>query len=255
MMITKTNSLPVILLSTALLSASFATTGFADEAAKPKAAATESTNAAQQAAIKKLDAISGDGLAAVRGVTLARLAIFQGTPDQAKIILTTVKDDLDKALKDTPSLLDKMKAAGAPADEIAAVQSGTLPVDMEVGVVDDYKLTPEKAAHLKKANEHIQHGRKKEAQEELKLADIDLVITETTANLPAIDKDVDLALEQLGDGKYYEANLTLIKAEHMVTIRSNMPTDAMDASKKANPPADAKPAADAAKSTDAAKKS
>lgn len=254
-MITKTKSLPVIVLSTALLSASFATIGFAEEAAQPKAAAMQGTNAAEQAAIKKLDAISGDGLAAVRGVTLARLAIFQGTPDQARIILTTVKDDLDKALKDTPSLLDKMKAAGAPADEIAAVQSGTLPVDMEVGVVDDYKLTPEKAAHLKKANEHIQHGRKKEAQEELKLADVDLVITETTANLPAIDKDVDLALEQLGDGKYYEANLTLIKAEHMVTIHSNMSVDnTRDAAKTAKAPADAKPA-DSAKPADAAKKS
>ncbi|WP_139975011.1 MULTISPECIES: YfdX family protein [Brucella/Ochrobactrum group] len=254
-MISKTTSLPALLISAALLSASFATASFAEEATKPKAAVTESTKAAEQDAIKKLDAISDDGLAAVRGVTLARLAIFQGTPDQAKIILTTVKDDLDKALKDTPALLDKMKMAGAPADEIAEVQSGTLPVDMELGVVDDYKLTPEKAAHLKKANEHIQHGRKKEAQDELKLADVDLVITETTANLPAIDKDVDLALEQLGDSKYYDANLTLIKAEHMVTIRSNMPKDAMSADKKANPPAEAKPAADAAKSSDAAKKS
>lgn len=136
---------------------------------KLNAPATESTKVAQQDAIKKLDAISGDGLAAVRGVTLARLAIFQGTPDQAKVILSTVaRMDLDKAQKDTPSLLDKMKAAGAPADEVAEVQAKrTLPVDMEVGVVDDYKLTPEKAAHLKKANEHIQHGRKKEAQDEL----------------------------------------------------------------------------------------
>jgi hypothetical protein len=120
---------------------------------------------------------------------------------------------------------------------------------MEAGVVDDYKLTPEKAAHLKKANEHIQHGRKKEAQDELKLADVDLVITETTANLPAIDNDVDLALEQLGNGKYYDANLTLIKAEHMVTIRSNMSgDDKKDASKTVNASVDAKP-------TDAAKKS
>ncbi|MBB4093649.1 YfdX family protein [Ochrobactrum pecoris] len=254
-MISKTTSLTTMLLSTALLSASLAAPSFADDAAKPKAAAAQSTKAAQQDAIKKLDAISGDGLAAVRGVTLARLAIFQGTPDQAKVILTTVKDDLDKALKDTPSLLDKMKTAGASADEIAEVQSGTLPVDMEVGVVDDYKLTPEKAAHLKKANEHIQHGRKKEAQEELKLADIDLVITETTANLPAIDKDVDLALEQLGDAKYYDANLTLIKAEHMVTIRSNMSMDDnKDAGKTANAPANAKPA-DGAKPADTAKKS
>ncbi len=248
-MISRTTTLTAMLLSTALLSASFAVPSFAESAAKPNAPATESTKAAQQDAIKKLDAISGDGLAAVRGVTLARLAIFQGTPDQAKVILSTVKDDLDKAQKDTPSLLDKMKAAGAPTDEVAEVQSGTLPVDMEVGVVDDYKLTPEKAAHLKKANEHIQHGRKKEAQDELKLADVDLVITETTANLPAIDKDVDLALEQLGNGKYYDANLTLIKAEHMVTIRSNMSVDnKKDTGKTANAPADAKP-------TDAAKKS
>lgn len=247
-MISRTTSLTAMLLSTALLSASFAASSFADDAAKPKAAAAQGMKVAQQDAIKKLDAISGDGLAAVRGITLARLAIFQGTPDQAKVILTTVKDDLDKALKDTPSLLDKMKAAGASADEIAEVQSGTLPVDMEVGVVDDYKLTPEKAAHLKKANDHIQHGRKKEAQEELKLADVDLVITETAANLPAIDKDVDLALEQLGDAKYYDANLTLIKAERMVTIRSNMSMDDTKDAGKAAAPADTKSADTAKKS-------
>lgn len=115
-MISRTTTLTAMLLSPALLSASFAVPSFAESATKSNAPATESMKAAQQDAIKKLDAISGDGLAAVRGVTLARLAIFQGTPDQAKVILSTVKDDLDKAQKDTPSLLDKMKAAGTPAN-------------------------------------------------------------------------------------------------------------------------------------------
>ncbi len=238
-MTSRNTSFATLLLSTALLSVSFTMPGLADEAMKPVAAAAKNDNKpAQQAAIRKLDAISDDGLAAVRGVTLARLAIFQGNPDQAKTILKTVKDDLDKAQKSTPALIDKMKAANASADEIAAVQSGTLPVDIEMGVVDDYTLTPEKAEHLKKANEHIKHGRRKEAAEELNLADVDLVITETTANLPAIDKYVDQALSQLDDSKYYKANLTLIKAERLVTVNTLTTPDQKPASKADTKPAD-----------------
>ncbi|MBR7650896.1 hypothetical protein C3731_15865 [Brucella oryzae] len=223
-----------MLVSSSLIAASLTVPSFAETAAKPAQADTtspassptkSSSSSAQLAAINKLDAISKDALNAVRGINFSRLAIFQGTPDEAKTILKKVKDDLDKAQKSTPALIDKLKAAGATTDEITAVQSGTLPIDMQVGVVDDYTLTPEKTEHIKKANEHLKNGRKNEAIEELKLADINIVVTETSANLPAIGKYVDQALSQLDDGKYYEANMTLIKAQSMVTINSSMAPD------------------------------
>ncbi|KXF74841.1 hypothetical protein ATN84_21675 [Paramesorhizobium deserti] len=175
---------------------------------------------AQIAAIKKLNVISDEGYSAVRGIALARLAIFQGQPDRAKTILTTVKQNLDQAQASTADLAEKLKQAGGPQDEIAAIQSGQVPIDFAVGVDDDYTVTPENAKHIANANQHLGSGNTQKAVEELKLANSNVFVTETDAKLPVLEKAVDDALAQLSGQKYYEANLALMKAGDGITVRS-----------------------------------
>ncbi|GGB08362.1 hypothetical protein GCM10011491_40480 [Brucella endophytica] len=187
---------------------------------KSKAAQADQLSPQQEAAMKKLDTVSDEGYAAVRGIALARLAIFQGTPDRAKTILTAVKENIDKAQAGTSDLVQKLKQANSPAEEIAAVQSGQVPIDFSVGINDDYNVTPEKAKHVENANKHLGSGKTQEAIQELKLANVNVFITETDAKLPALAKVVETAMNDLEKKNYYEANLSLMKADDAITVRS-----------------------------------
>ncbi|PYE87843.1 YfdX family protein [Phyllobacterium leguminum] len=225
----KLRKISVYLLSATFLFAAPVAQGFAqtenpaqtqnkDAAAKPADAGKLSPK--QLAAMKKLDAVSEEGYAAVRGIALARLAIFQGKPDEAKTILTAVRQNIEKAQGNTASLADKLTQANSPKDEIDAVKSGQVPIDFAVGINDDYTMTPENAKHLENANKHLGSGKTQEAVEELKLANVNVSVTETDAKLPVLAKVVATALSDLDNKNYYEANLTLIKADDAITSRS-----------------------------------
>ncbi|WP_420963644.1 YfdX family protein [Brucella sp. IR073] len=217
-------------------------------AAASKAALAEKLSPQQQAAMKKLDVVSDEGYAAVRGIALARLAIFQGTPDRAKTILKAVKENIDKAQAGTPDLVQKLKQANSSQDEIAAVQSGQVPIDFSVGINDDYNVTPEKAKHVENANKHLGSGKTQEAIQELKLAEVNIFVTETDAKLPALAKVVETAMNDLDKKNYYEANLSLIKADDAISVRSlteNEPSTASTGKQPAKPAAPAAPAAPA----------
>ncbi|GAB1584439.1 YfdX family protein [Phyllobacterium phragmitis] len=221
----KLRVLSACLLSATIIS-SFAAPGFAQTQSNTAATNTAAASQAQQmspaqiAAIKKLNVVSDEGYAAVRGIALARLAIFQGEPDRAKTILTDVKKNLDQAQASTADLATKLKQADGPQDEIAAIQSGQVPIDFAVGVDDDYTVTPENAKHIDNANQHLGNGNTQKAVEELKLASANVFVTETDAKLPDLEKAVDDALAQIANQKYYEANLALMKAGDAITVRS-----------------------------------
>ncbi|RCS22893.1 hypothetical protein DUT91_15520 [Phyllobacterium salinisoli] len=226
----KSGIFSAFLLSATILSSSVTVPAFAQE---PNAAATQqSTQAqaaqpqaakpspAQLAAMKKLNLVSNEGFEAVRGIALARLAIFQGQPDRANDILKTVKQNLDKAQASTTDLAAKLKQADGPQDEVDAIQSGQIPIDFSVGVNDDYTVTPENAQHIQNANKHLDGGNTQQAAEELKLANVDIFVTETDAKLPDLVKAVDAATAQLASKQYYEANLSLMKADAAISVRA-----------------------------------
>ncbi|PRD40911.1 hypothetical protein C5748_24495 [Phyllobacterium phragmitis] len=216
----KLRTFSAYLLSATIVSSFVVAPGFAQE---PNAAATSQASQptpAQLAAMKKLQIVSDEGYAAVRGIALARLAIFQGAPDRAKSILTAVKQSLDKAQAGTAGLAGKLKQANGPQDEVAAIQSGQVPIDFAVGMNDDYTVTPETAKNIANANQHLNNGNTQKAVEELKLANVDVFVTETDANLPVLAKAVDAALTQIAGKQYYEANLSLVKAGDAITMRT-----------------------------------
>ena len=167
--------------------------------------------------------LSQDGYASMRAVRAARIAIFNGEPAMAAQMLDQAKSSLDAATKDAPNYVRDTKASveGKIVDVKTNVESMVwIPIDGELALADNYVVTPEKTAHIGKANEQFAKGASKEALEELRLAGINAVYARVLMPLDATGKQVDQARNLLGERKYYEANLALKAAEDGLKVDS-----------------------------------
>ncbi len=240
-------SLAAALVATTVLGgAAFA----AEQAAKP--AVTQETPA-QKAVDQDIGKLSKDGAQAFRDLHLARIAIFDANPAQAKELIGKAKTVLAKAKTDdavynkaeadlktpadmtasnkTPAPTTTSKASGA--DQIA-----WLPVDAQLTLGEDFQATPAKATAVTDANKSLMKGDKKGALEKLKLADVDVNFVMAVLPLDKTTADVNQAASLIDQGKYYEAN-ALLK-----TTEDRMRFDVIDAvsTPKAASTADAKTA-------------
>jgi len=163
------------------------------------------------------------GNAAIQAIRGARVAIFNGDPNTAKQLLDKAKTSVETAAKDAPMFNTRTtmsvqgKVVGSADQESTA---GLVPVDGQVVQVDDFVLTPEKKAHIDKANEHFKKGESKQALDELRLADIDVNYSRSWMPIAAAQKHLDDAIKLLNEDKYYEANLALKAIEDSVTTDS-----------------------------------
>ncbi|MFD6320098.1 YfdX family protein [Methylorubrum populi] len=252
-------SLAAALVATTVLgSAAFA----ADQATKP---AVTQEAAARQAVDKDVGKLSKDGAQAFRDMHLARVAIYDAAPNQAKdyigkakAALSTAKSDdavFNKAEADLKSPADMTKAGHATATSAnkgssdkassASEQTAWLPVDAQLTLGEDFQATPAKASAVTEANKSLMKGDKKAALEKLKLADVDVNFVMAVLPLNKTTADVDQAATLIDQGKYYEANAVLKKAEDRMRFdvidavgvpqkAAAHATDAKTASHKAN---------------------
>lgn len=170
-----------------------------------------------------LTKLSQDGFAAIRSVRAARLAIFNGKLDIVSEQLAKAKDSLDKAEKEAPSFSVKTDASINGKNVESDIETGKLdliPIDATLALADDYVPTREKSAHIAKANEHFKKGQKKEAFEELRLADVDINYIRVMMPLTLTRKHVEQAIKLAGEHKYYEANLALKAIEDGLSLDS-----------------------------------
>lgn len=166
---------------------------------------------ADQPAERPILQLSDEGLKALRAVSAARLAIFEGQPKEAEKLLSHAKADLGEAAKTAEKLAFKSKKA----------YTGTLiPIDARLTLADDFILTPEKAAKIAKVNEHLKKGENKQAIAILRDAGIYLNLTAVLLPLEPMTSAVEKAIKLIGEDKYYEANLALKAAEDGVIIDS-----------------------------------
>ncbi|WP_407528749.1 YfdX family protein [Methylobacterium oryzisoli] len=201
----------------------------AEKAAQP--AATQETPA-QKAADQAFGKVSKDGAQAFRDMHLARLAIFDANPDQAKDAINKAKAALTKAKADeavfskaeadlkTPADMASSNAAGGTADKAAGSSKSAsgdkitwLPIEAQLTLGEGFQATPEKAAAVNEANKNLAKGDKAAAIEKLKLAAIDVNVTTAVLPLDKTTADVDQSATLIGQGKYYEANALLKQAE------------------------------------------
>lgn len=194
--------------------------GFAQNAASaPAVSAASATAAADKTAPKNADAsgaalmkFSQDGNDAVREITAARVAIFDANTKGAADLLNKAKASMAKAEADAPSFDVKTtvsvggKNLGTTSDNEKAQ---LVPVDGQLVLADDFVSTPEKAAHINKANEHLRNGKKEEALKELRLGEVAVMYNRAWLPIAATVKHLDQAKKLMDEHKYYEANLAL----------------------------------------------
>ncbi len=164
-------------------------------------------------------------------IHFARIAIFNGNTKLADEMLDKAKKDLDEATKDAQTFAADAKAAdkGKQGDEKSTTEkSGSdksasdkmdlIPINGEIAIADTFVPSAEKKKHVEKANEHLKSGRSKEAIEELRLGEVDVVFTRVMLPLESTKKRVADAEKLVKEQKYYEANLALKAAEDSIVI-------------------------------------
>jgi hypothetical protein len=198
----------------------------AQEAVKPASStATPSTTATQNSDAQALMKFSDEGHSAIQDVSEARVAIFDGNPKLAMDMISKATVSVDKAEAEAPSFAAKMKESvqGKVPDAEAAMEKGQMvPVDGQISLAEDYVPTPEKNAHIAKANEHLKNGQTQQALDELRLGQIDVMYNRVWMPLASTKTHLADATKLMDDHKYYEANLAL-KA-----VGDSLQTDSVD---------------------------
>ncbi|MCJ2077708.1 YfdX family protein [Methylobacterium sp. E-016] len=203
------------------------------------------TAASHETAIQKdVGKLSADGAKGFRDLHLARIAIFDADPAQAKTLVHDAQAVLAKAKTDE-SVFTKAEAdLKPPAAAKAMPAKGTgvgdmkqpvawLPVDGQLLLDEDFVATPQKAAAVADANKNLEKGDRKGAAEKLKLAGVNVNFTMAVVPLAKTTADVDQAAALLDQGKYYEANAALKQAEDGVRFDVIDATSLPQASKAA----------------------
>jgi hypothetical protein len=166
-------------------------------------------SAVKKAAAQRTDnlSLSRDGYQTMRDIRMARIAIFHGDTRAA-----------GEFLKDATRSMDVVDQAAARRTR--DVKSDLLPIDGEIVLADNYIDTPAKRAHVNRANEHLTQGRAKEANDELRLAEIDASFTEVLMPVDATRRHLNAATTLMSAKQFYEANLALKAAEDGLLVNT-----------------------------------
>ena len=162
---------------------------------------------------------------ALPDIRAPRSAIFDGHTDAATKLMGDAKMEISKAESEAPefatttSTVVDGKTVSSNSTKLDAVN---VPVDGQLMVADDFVVSPEKKAHIDKADEHMKNGDKAKAIEELRLADIDVNYTRVWMPMATSERHLSKAIQLANDGKYYEANLAL------KSITDNLFVDSID---------------------------
>ena len=206
--------------SAAAIAMAMTTTLFTYSASAATTTAPAPAQANAGAAEQDMMKYSESGFATMRDIHNARLAIFNGETADAKKSLEDAKSKIAAAEAEAPTFVTTttMTADGKPVEAGAGkVKDKVVPFDGQLVLGENFLMTPEKKAHIDKANEHLKKGEHAQAIEELRKGDIDITFTRELMPIAKAATSVDAAIKLADDGKYYEANLALKAVEDSVT--------------------------------------
>lgn len=198
-------------LSTGMI-ASMATSAFAAEKTPTATQAPAKDQAAKSVAEKDFVKVSKDALTSMHDVHGARLAIFNGQPEQARTYVDAAESRMDAAVKDADKFALDTKAPKS--------NDNYVPFDASLTVLNSFEPTPENAKHIEKANAQLHQGKKKEAIESLKLAEIDVAVTTSMVPVKFAKENIDQAAKFVAEHKYYEANLALKAVDDAILVET-----------------------------------
>ena len=182
--------------------------------AKEQAKSTEPSQekAKSEAADEDFVKVSEDALMSMQNLRSARLAIFNGQPEQARTYVDAAVSRIAATDKDAEKYALEIKE---PQEDDRYV-----PFDANLTVMDTYEPSEAKAEHIAKANEHLRNGEKKEAMDVLKLGEVDVAVTASLVPVKLAKEHIDAAAKLIGEGKYYEANLALKAVDDAVVVET-----------------------------------
>jgi hypothetical protein len=166
--------------------------------------------------------LSTEGLKAMQDVRLARVAIFEAQPDQAKQSIADAETAIAKAKTDETAYMKAESQMtpppgtakpGATPAQASTTPITWIPVDGGLTINEDYTASSGKSAGVAKANQQLKQGNAKEAMEALKLAQVDAVFVAELAPLDKTTAGIDKAAQEIDAGQYYQANQTLKSVE------------------------------------------
>lgn len=200
----------LLVATTALASGAYA----ADSANKSLA-----TQPAQQTANKDFGKLSVQGANAYRDIQLARLAIFNAEPADAKKEIKDAKTAIEKAQNDDAIFVEAESELRVPSKVTQNANPDTkpvawLPVGGEMVVDENYVASPQNSAALASANKSLKQGDRKGAMDKLKLAGTNVDLTVAVVPLAKTVADINQAADFISADKYYQANDVLMQAEN-----------------------------------------
>ena len=148
---------------------------------------------------------------ALQEIRAARVAIFNGNPEEA----VKLSDIAQKELTAARTSIDELALATQNSTDGADTY---IPFDTSMSLVEGFVPDESDTAALMKANEHLAKGEQSHAAQALKVANIDVSVS--AAMIPAASslQHVDDAIKLLSEKKYYEANLALKAVEDSVLV-------------------------------------
>ena len=175
-----------------------------------KSASISSKDQSMKKADKDLVKVSGDTQTSMSDVDGARLAIFDGQPDQARTFIDAAVTRINAAVKDS----------GKYALDIKAPKSGDsyVPFNANLTVLNTFEPSAKKAKHIAEANKHLRNGKSQEAIKALKLADIDVAVTASMLPVNFAKAHIEQAAKLVSQSKYYEANMALKAVDDAVVV-------------------------------------
>lgn len=172
-------------------------------------AVAKATQKDQGAFIKTAD----EAFKALREVRAARIAIFNGDTDNALKFVTDAKSDMEAAKALIPT-------HGIKSEQAPNKDDFYIPFDTSIRLSEGFVPTDEKSEAISKANEHLAKGEQKQAQDVLKLANIEVAVSAALIPAETSVEHLQDASRLLDQHKYYEANLALKALEDTVLVES-----------------------------------
>lgn len=152
------------------------------------------------------------GNRAIREISGARVAIFNGDTKVAMKLMDQAKADIGPAEKEAPTFTvatSPSEYGKTLAETDEQTKAVNVPVDGQIAFADTFVVTPEKRVRIDKGSEACKKGDRKQAIEELRQGEIDVSYTRLLMPLAPTQKRFDSAMTRVREGRYYESNFPL----------------------------------------------
>lgn len=159
----------------------------------------------QEVVVAKTINISGHAKAVMSDVRNARIALFDGQTDAALELVKKSREVLDKAI------LGHALKADAAGDYV-------IPLDRSVTLAEDFKPTEELEIVIRKAGALAQRGQVDEAVTLMKESGVDLDVHYVLLPVLKTIDNLDSAIKNIKEDKFYEANMKLKAIEVSIAV-------------------------------------